>query len=101
MRGKFSELIGGDVPVLVDFHAEWCGPCKAQSPIIREVSQVLDGRARVIKIDIDKNPALAERYQVRAVPTLALFRKGELIWRHAGLLSKKQILDQLSQQLDQ
>lgn len=92
MKASFQNLITGDMPVLIDFHAEWCGPCKAQAPIIKDVAQTLSGKVRVIKIDIDQNPAIAERYQIRAVPTLALFNKGELIWSQAGMMSKQQIL---------
>ncbi len=93
MKASFQELIGSDTPVLIDFHAEWCGPCKAQSPIIKEVAMTMKGKVHVIKIDIDKNQALATRYDIRAVPTLALFRKGKLIWSRAGLMSKQQIID--------
>lgn len=93
MKGSFEEIISGDKPVLIDFHAEWCGPCKAQSPILKEVAHQLNGKVRVIKIDIDKNPVIASRYQVRAVPTLALFRNGNIVWQQAGLMSKQQMLN--------
>lgn len=99
MKGNFQQLISGDKPVLIDFHAEWCGPCKAQSPVIREVARDMQGRVQVVKIDIDKNPSLAARYQIRAVPTLALFRSGKLIWSRAGVMSKQQIVEMVTSSL--
>jgi thioredoxin 1 len=78
---KFNELINSEQPVLVDFFAEWCGPCKTMAPILKEVASKLDGKARIIKVDIDKNPAAALAYGVRSVPTLILFRKGKIMWR--------------------
>ena len=73
MKGDFIKIINGKTPVLVDFYAIWCGPCKAQSPIIKDLAQEVGGKVRIIKIDIDKNQAIAERYNVKGVPTLALF----------------------------
>lgn len=92
MKGNFLQLIGGDIPVLIDFFAEWCGPCKAQAPVISDVAKTLSGRVRVVKIDIDRNPEIAARYRITAVPTLALFRRGEMLWSRAGMMSKQQIL---------
>lgn len=89
MKGNFEKIINGDRPVLVDFYAEWCGPCKAQSPIIADVAKEVAEKARVIKIDIDKNKGIAQRYQVRGVPTLALFKHGKILWRESGVQSKK------------
>ena len=91
----FEELIQSDTPLLVDFHAEWCGPCKAMAPVITEVAREVSGKARVIKIDIDKSPSTASRFQVQAVPTLALFRKGQVVWRHAGTIDKASLLQAL------
>ncbi|HHB80111.1 MAG TPA: thioredoxin [Saprospiraceae bacterium] len=97
MKGNFNHIINGDLPVLVDFSAEWCGPCKAQTPIIKEVAKALKGKIRVIKIDVDKNPAISQRFQIRGVPTLGLFKKGELLWKQSGLQSKPQLINIVNQ----
>ena len=99
MKGNFNKLINGDKPVLIDFHAEWCGPCKMLAPAIKEVSKTLSGRIRVIKIDIDKNQGIAQKYQVRGVPTLALFKDGKVLWRESGVRTKTQIIKDIEQYL--
>ena len=97
MKGNFNKLINGDKPVLIDFYAEWCAPCKAQSPIIKQVVEEVAEKVRIIKIDIDKNQAIAQRYNVRGVPTLALFKNGEIIWRQSGVQTKNQLISIIQQ----
>lgn len=85
---KFSELINKDTPVLVDFYAEWCGPCKTMSPILKDVKD----KVSIIKIDVDKNQTLAAKYQVKGVPTMLLFKNGKQIWRQSGVFQKSELI---------
>jgi len=88
---SFSELINQDVPVLVDFKADWCQPCKMMGPILKQVKQNFKDQIKIIKIDIDQNPSIAQKYAVRGVPTLILFKKGVSAWRQSGVLQANQI----------
>lgn len=83
---KFNDLINGEQPILIDFHAEWCGPCKTLAPILQQVKSNLSDSVKIIKIDIDKNPQVAQKFQVRGVPTLILFKEGNLLWRQSGVM---------------
>ncbi len=88
---SFSELINQEVPVLVDFKADWCQPCKMMAPVLKQVKQNFKDQIKIIKIDIDKNPAVAQKYGIRGVPTLILFKKGHEIWKQSGVLQANQI----------
>jgi len=92
---NFEGHINGDKPVVVDFFAEWCGPCKMMGPILHEVKERVGDRATVLKMDIDKAPNYAEMYGVQAVPTLIIFRKGNIIWRKSGVAPAHEILQHL------
>ena len=89
---KFSEIINQNKPVLVDFFADWCGPCKMMSPILKGVKDALGDAVSIIKINVDNNQQLAAQYQVKGVPTLLLFKKGKQVWRQSGVLQKKELI---------
>lgn len=95
MKGNFDSIIREDRPVVVDFHALWCGPCKAQSPILKEIADEMGERIRVIKIDVDQNKELASQYNIQSVPTLMIFKNGEEKYRQSGVHTKSQLMDTL------
>jgi thioredoxin 1 len=95
MKGSFNDIIQGDKPVLVDFFATWCGPCQYQGPILEELATAIGDEARIIKIDIDRNQAVAAKYNVRSVPTLMIFKNGEVKWKEAGVKEKEQLIQLL------
>jgi thioredoxin 1 len=93
----FQEIISSETPVLVDFFATWCGPCKMLATVLKEVKDHLGDRVSIIKIDVDKNQVLASQYQVRGVPTMMLFQNGQQLWRQSGVLTKEQIVETIIQ----
>ena len=88
---SFNDLINGEQAVLVDFFAEWCGPCKTMAPILKQTVSMIDGKAKILKVDVDKNPSVAQKYNVRGVPTMILFHKGQIKWRQSGVVPAQQL----------
>ncbi len=95
----FQELIDGDQPVLVDFHATWCGPCKMMQPILEDTAKQLGGKVKIVKVDVDKNQLAASKFQVRGVPTLILFQKGKILWRESGVVQAHQLVNVLKSKI--
>jgi len=90
-HSKFAELIKNETPTLVDFSAEWCGPCKMMKPILDDLKSKMGDQVQIIKIDVDRNPGIALAYQIQSVPTLMLFKNSNMVWRQAGVVPTEQL----------
>jgi thioredoxin 1 len=97
IMGKFEELVKKEPILLVDFFAEWCGPCKMMAPVLEQVKAAVGEKAKIVKIDVDKNPSISQQMQIRSIPTMVLYKDGKQVWRHSGVASKAQ-LEQLIQE---
>jgi thioredoxin 1 len=94
---NFNNIINSEKPVLVDFFAEWCGPCKTMAPILKDVKTQLQDNATIIKIDVDKNPEVASIYQIRSVPTLIMFKQGKPVWKQSGVVPTQELIKLFNQ----
>jgi len=97
----FTDVINSETPVLVDFYADWCGPCKLMAPILKNLKKEMGDKLSIIKIDTDRNPDAAAKYKIRGVPTLILFRNGQIIWRQSGVVQLAQLKQIVNQKIQQ
>ncbi len=99
MQANFNNIIAGNTPVLVDFYADWCAPCKMMTPVLHQVKKQMGDRLKIIKINVDENPSVAARYQIRSIPTVMLFKNGEMKWNGVGVLQSNQLLQVVQQHI--
>jgi len=97
--GTFQEIIKSDQPVLVDFHADWCAPCKTMNPILKNIKKELGDKLKIIKINVDNNQQVANKFQVKGIPTFILFQNSEIKWRQSGVLSETEFLEILNSKI--
>lgn len=97
MSETFNDILNSEKPVLVDFHAEWCGPCKQMAPEIKRFAEMHKDSVRVLKVDIDKNPAITSQLNIQGVPTLILYKKGKILWRQSGAMNAQQLASMIKQ----
>lgn len=93
---KFNEIVKGDKPVLIDFYADWCQPCKMMPPILKKVKSQLGDKIRILKIDVDKNQAIAQKHQIQSIPTIVVFKKGQIVFKQPGVMQAEQIVQVLN-----
>ena len=96
---SFGSIIQSEIPVLIDFHAEWCGPCKTVAPILKSLKEDMGDQVKLIKIDVDKNPEIASKYQIRGVPTLMIFKNGNLMWRQSGVTPLEGLISEVKRHI--
>jgi thioredoxin 1 len=96
---KFNQIINGEKPVLIDFYADWCQPCKMMPPILKEVKEKLGDKIRILKVDVDKNQAIAQKWKIQSIPTVMIFKQGEMKFSQAGVLPANQLITALQNQL--
>jgi len=94
---NFLEIINKPIPVLIDFYADWCGPCQVMRPVLKDVKSELGEKVAIIKINVDKNQTLAQKFQIRGVPTFMIFKNGKQLWRQSGVLNKENLVEVLTQ----
>jgi len=96
---KFNDIIKSDKPTLIDFSAEWCQPCRMMPPILKDVKKQLGDKIRILKIDVDKNPAIAQKHQIQSVPTMMVFKSGNIVFRQSGVMQANQIVQMMQQHI--